>query len=350
LGNYLGAIRPFVRLQHLRAQRHEAAFERLYFCVVDLHSLTTLASADRESLRERTRVLAATALACGVAPNAFDGEQGNRDSESLLFVQSMVPQHAELMWILACHTPAHLLNAMIQWKEKRKQVGSALGLYAYPVLMAADVLLYGATHVPVGDDQAQHVELMRKLAASFNGRFGGGDVLAMPRALVPTAGRGAARVMSLRDGRAKMSKSNASAASRIHLTDSADDIQEKLRRAKTDSLGTLTYEPERRPELANLLGIYAQLDNIDRCGGDDNSDNGDDMHALAARFDSFSQLKTALGERIIEHVTPIGARIDRLLSDGGTELDSYLQRSSTEAQLVASARLSRIKKVIDLYQ
>ncbi|MEA1937721.1 MAG: tryptophan--tRNA ligase, partial [Pseudomonadota bacterium] len=241
LGNYLGALRNWVDLQDQG--------ENL-FCVADLHALTV--PYDPVRLAESTREIVAAYIAAGIDPDL-----------ALIFVQSSVPAHAELGWLLGCITPMGWLNRMTQFKEKagNKRDQASLGLYAYPVLMAADILLYGATHVPIGDDQKQHLELARDIAGSFNNRFAT-DVLTVPEPVIMGT---ATRVMSLRDGTRKMSKSEPSDMTRINLIDNADTIATKIKKAKTDPdpLPSSREGLEGRPEAANLVNIYAALARVD---------------------------------------------------------------------------------------
>src|SRR6202012_2725059 len=242
LGNYLGAIRNWVQLQK--------DFDCI-FCIVDLHALTL--PQDPAALKAQTREVTAAYIASGIDPE-----------RCVIFNQSMVPGHAELAWLLSCHTPLGWLNRMTQFKEKagkhREEAG--LGLYSYPVLMAADILLYKATHVPVGEDQKQHLELSRDIAGAFNRRYEV-EFFPLPEPQILGAAK---RVMSLRDGSKKMSKSDTSDYSRINMTDDADTVALKIRRAKTDPEplpGDVT-DLERRPEADNLIGIYAALSGLSR--------------------------------------------------------------------------------------
>src|SRR3984957_4619210 len=244
LGNYLGALKNWVRMQ----DTHEC-----FYCVVDLHAITV--PQDPEKLRQAVRETAAAYIACGIDTN-----------KSTFLVQSAVAAHAELMWILSTHTPLGWLNRMTQFKEKSAKGRDLeqLGLYAYPVLMAADVLAYKATHVPVGEDQKQHIELMRDVAGAFNRHYGV-EYFPLPE---PQILGEAARVMSLRDGTKKMSKSDESDYSRINLTDDADTISKKIKKATTDAepLPEALAALAKRPEADNLVTIYAAL--ADRARGD----------------------------------------------------------------------------------
>jgi len=238
LGNYLGAIRNWVAMQY--------EMEENLFCIVDLHALTTLE--DVKGLKDNTQLMAAAYLASGIDL-----------TKSNIFVQSHVPAHTELAWILSCITPMGWLNRMTQFKEKagKHRENACLGLYAYPVLMAADMLIYKATHVPVGDDQKQHLEITRDIAGLFNREFNR-DVFPLPEPIIKGAGM---RVMSLRDGTSKMSKSDISDYSRINMMDDADTLALKIRKAKTDAdaLPADVKDLEMRPEAANLINMLRKL-------------------------------------------------------------------------------------------
>ena len=281
LGNYLGALRNWVKLQD------EGEAEGLY-CIVDLHAITV--KQDPKALTQATREIAAAYIAAGIDP-----------AKSSIFPQSAVPAHSQLMWLFSCMTPMGWLNRMTQFKEKagKKKDQASLGLYSYPVLMAADILLYQATHVPVGDDQKQHLELARDIATSFNQHYAGGeDFFTLPE---PVIMGGATRVMSLRDGMAKMSKSAESDFSRINLTDDADMIAQKIRKAKTDAgaVPATEKEAEGRPEALNLLTIYAAL-----------SDST--LEAVMTEFggQQFSALKGALSDLAVETLAPMTTRME----------------------------------------
>ena len=318
LGNYLGAIKNWVSLQ----QEGEALF-----CVVDLHSLTTKEPKGNPQKDLLTETLTTTAayLAAGIDPK-----------KAAIFVQSQLPQHSELQWILACATPLGWLNRMTQFKEKapKDKNEATLGLFAYPVLMAADILLYGATHVPVGDDQTQHLELTRDIAIAFNHHHQA-ELFTVPEAVKLGT---ATRVMSLRDGSSKMSKSEPSEASRINLTDDADQIAHKIKKAKTDP-APLPSEPEglsQRPEAQNLVNIYASLSNVTpqkvltEWGGK-----------------NFSAFKPALSELLVATICPLGAEIKRLLND-----KPYLHKTLAEGKHTASKKahktLSHLKTKLGL--
>ncbi len=312
LGNYLGAIRNWVRLQ--------GDYEAIY-CVVNLHALTV--PQDPAVLRERTYEVAAGFLAAGL-----DAEK------NAIFVQSHIPAHTQLAWLLNCVTPLGWLNRMTQFKDKAgKQKDQALaGLYTYPVLMAADILLYRGTHVPVGEDQKQHVELARDIAGAFNRKYGV-DFFPLPEPMIQSE---AARIMSLRDGTKKMSSSDPSDQSRINLTDDADAIALKLRRAKSDSILGLSYDPEGRPEASNLLSIYAALADQPRA-------------AVEARFaeTSFADFKGELADLAVARLGPITAEMRRLLQDRG-ELERVLRRGADKVEAIAADNLAKVYDLVGL--
>ena len=301
LGNYLGAIRNWVALQH----EYECIF-----CIVDLHALTQ--PQDPAELRASTREVTAAYIAAGIDPE-----------RCTIFNQSMVSAHTELAWLLGCLTPLGWLNRMTQFKEKagKNREMAGLGLYAYPVLMAADILLYKATHVPVGEDQKQHLELARDIAGAFNRRYDC-EFFPLPE---PQIFGPATRVMSLRDGTKKMSKSDTSYYSRINMTDDADTIALKIRRAKTDPelLPFLIADLERRPEADNLIGIYAALAGLSR---------EDALVRFAGR--NFSDLKGALSEIAVEILGKVGGEMQRLTADPGY-IDAILHRGAERASAIA---------------
>jgi tryptophanyl-tRNA synthetase len=312
LGNYLGAIRNWVDLQ----DSHECLF-----CVVDLHALTV--AHELEKLSDYTREVAATYIASGVDPD-----------KCLIFNQSMVSEHTELSWIFACLTSLGWLNRMTQFKNKaeKNREGESLGLYAYPVLMAADILLYKATHVPVGDDQRQHLELVRNIAVTFNRRYGK-DFFPLPEPQIYGAGT---RVMSLRDGLNKMSKSNFSDYTRINLSDDHDTIRRKIRKARTDP-GPILSSPEllnNRLEARNLISIYAALADLT-------------LENVCEEFDGaqFSEFKPKLSELIIEKIGPIAKETKRLMKDRET-LDNILRAGAEKAKEIASRSIAEIKELI----
>ena len=314
LGNYLGAIRNWVALQ--------SEYECI-FCIVDLHALTQ--PQDPAELRVSTREVTAAYIAAGIDPE-----------RCTIFNQSMISAHAELAWLLGCLTPLGWLNRMTQFKERagsnREMAG--LGLYAYPVLMAADILVYKATHVPVGEDQKQHLELARDIAGAFNRRYDR-EFFPLPE---PQIFGATTRVMSLRDGTKKMSKSDTSDYSRINMTDDADTITLKIRRAKTDPepLPFSIADLERRPEADNLIGIYAALSELSR-------------EAALARFAgrNFSQLKGALSELAVEILGRIGGEMRRLMADPGY-LDGTLHRGAERARAIATPILREAQAICGL--
>ena len=313
LGNLLGAILRWVRMQD------EA--ECLYF-LADLHSLSD--HMDPEERRSSVREMAAAVIASGIDPK-----------RSTLFAQSAVPAHSELCWILNGTARMGWLNRMTQWKDKagKNQEGSSVGLFTYPVLQAADILLYNATHVPVGEDQKQHVELTRDIALKFNNDF---DVeLFVPPE--PYIGGGvAARVMSLRDGRSKMSKTDPSDQSRIHLTDSDEQIAQKIRKAKTDPepLPDNAAALAARPEAKNLVGIYGAV-------------TGESVDQVLQRFagQGFGAFKPALAEVLIGLIAPIRQRLDELRRDPA-ELDRILADGAARASELGAPILARAKSAV----
>ena len=314
LGNYLGAIRNWVALQH--------DYECI-FCIVDLHALTQ--PQDPDELRTATREVTAAYIAAGIDPE-----------HCIIFNQSMVSAHAELGWLLGCLTPLGWLNRMTQFKEKagKQRENAGLGLYAYPVLMAADILVYKATHVPVGEDQKQHVELARDIAGAFNRRYER-DFFPLPE---PQIFGAATRVMSLRDGTRKMSKSDTSDYSRINMTDDSELIALKIRRAKTDPepLPEGIAALEARPEADNLVGIYAALAGISR---------EDALARFAGK--NFSTLKEALSALSVEVLGRIGGEMRRLLADPG-HIDGVLRRGAERAAAISTPVLREVKDITGL--
>jgi tryptophanyl-tRNA synthetase len=311
LGNYLGAIRNWVALQ----EEYESIF-----CIVDMHAIT-MPPWEPEALRQHTREVTAAYIAAGIDPK-----------RSIIFVQSHVPAHAQLAWVLNCVAAIGWLNRMTQFKDKagKDREGAMAGLYVYPVLMAADVLAYRATHVPVGEDQKQHLELMRDIAGAFNRRYDV-DFFPLPEPLILGT---ATRVMSLRDGTAKMSKSDPSDYSRINLTDDADAIARKFRRAKSDSEMGLSFEPDRRPEAANLLNIYAALADEPR-------------QAVVDRYasSSFSEFKSELADLAVARLAPIAEEMRRLLAEPG-HIDHILKEGAERAGAIAEDNLARIYDMV----
>jgi len=302
LGNYLGALKNWVALQD--------DYEN-YYCIVDLHALTV--PQDPKVLRVKIRELAAIYLACGIDPE-----------KSVVFRQSRVSGHAELAWLLNCVAKVGELSRMTQFKDKASKGGTdsaSVGLYDYPVLQAADVLLYNAHLVPVGEDQRQHLELMRTLARRFNGLYG--ETFVVPDIFVPEAG---ARVMALDEPAAKMSKSSPTPASYIALLDDPDVVRRKIRRAKTDSRSEVKASPD-KPAIANLLGIYAAM-------------TGRKVAEIEAEYEGrgYGDLKKDLAEVVVEGLAPIRERALALLDDPA-ELDALLDRGAAKAREVADTTL-----------
>ncbi len=313
LGNYLGAIRNWVRMQDEVAA---SGGESLYF-LADLHAISQPHVPGE--LAGNCREMVAALLACGIDP-----------AKSVVFNQAQVPQHAELQWLLNGTARMGWLGRMTQWKDKagKNREGASVALFTYPVLQAADVLLYQATHVPVGDDQKQHLELARDIAQKFNNDYcaDGAPLFTLPEPIIPP---GAARIMSLRDGSAKMSKSDPSDMSRINLIDDADTIMAKIKKAKSDP-EPLPSEPaglEGRPEATNLVGIYAAM-------------SGTDPAAVLAEFGGagFGKFKPALGELLADRLAPINTRFVALCADQPA-LDAVLQRGAAQARALAMPTL-----------
>ena len=322
LGNYLGAIRNWVRMQdEWTAQGHEC----LYF-LADLHAISMPhVPAD---LAANTREMVAALVACGIDPD-----------RSILFNQTQVPAHAELQWLLSGTARMGWLSRMTQFKDKsgKNREGASIALFTYPVLQAADVLLYQATHVPVGEDQKQHLELARDIAQKFNNDFAAEDapVFTQPEAIIPPE---AARIMSLRDGSAKMSKSDPSDPSRINLTDDADTIMSKVKKAKTDPapLPETAEGLAGRAEAANLVGIYAAM-------------SGRPVADILAEFGGkgFGTFKPALGELLVTSLAPINARFVELRHDRAA-LDAILRKGAERARALAAPTLTRAYDALGL--
>ena len=315
LGNYLGAIKNFVELQNKKENE-------CIFCVVDLHAITV--KQNPKELKKNIRETVATFIACGINP-----------AQSIIFNQSMVSAHSEAAWILSCVSRIGWLNRMTQFKEKagKDKEKASIGLYSYPVLMAADILLYDATHVPVGNDQKQHLELCRDIAQKFNNDFDAIDFLKVPEPLIQ---KQFSRIMSLKDGIKKMSKSDPSDLSRINLTDNKDEMINKIKKAKTDPLPL----PEainnlaERPEAENLLGIYSSLKN-------------QNLEKSITEFNgkNFSEFKEKLSEVLIERIGPISKEIKKLLEDQKF-LDSVLLEGSNKADKIASKKMKEMKELV----
>jgi tryptophanyl-tRNA synthetase len=323
LGNYLGAIKRFVELQN----RYDCIY-----CVVDLHAITVWQ--DPAELPKATREVTAAFLACGIDPK-----------KHIVFNQSQVSGHAELAWVFNCVARLGWLNRMTQFKEKagKDRENASVGLYAYPTLMAADILVYRATHVPVGEDQKQHLELARDIAQKFNNDFSasiashdfGEAFFPLPEPLITGE---ATRVMSLRDGAKKMSKSDPSDYSRINLTDDADAIAQKVRKAKTDPEPLPSEEAglEPRPEADNLVSIYAALADTPKA-------------AVLSQFGGgqFSTFKTALADLAVARLAPITAEMTRIMADP-PYIDSVLADGAARAQPIAAETMKAVKDIVGL--
>jgi tryptophanyl-tRNA synthetase len=320
LGNYLGALKKFARLQH----DHECLY-----CIVDLHALTV--AQEPGKLAEQTRHIAAAFLAAGVDPD-----------KAHVYAQSAVPAHTELAWYFNCVARMGWVQRMTQFKDKagKNSEAASVGLFTYPVLQAADILAFRATHVPVGEDQKQHLELSRDIAAKFNRDFGepAGEphYFPLPEPMIQGPG---ARIMSLRDGTKKMSKSDPSDASRINLTDDPDKIAKKIRKAKTDSgvVPSTIEEMEGRPEIANLVGIYAALADMT------------DADVLSQHAGSqFGPFKNALAEVAVEAMRPVSDLMRRYLSDPD-ELDRIMARSADAARAISEPIMADVRRIIGFH-
>jgi tryptophanyl-tRNA synthetase len=315
LGNYLGAIKNFVELNN-------DSENECVFCVVDLHAITV--KQDPKELRDNIRETVATFVACGIDP-----------AKSIIFNQSTVAAHSEAAWILSCVARMGWLNRMTQFKEKagKDKEKASLGLYSYPILMAADILLYDTSHVPVGKDQKQHLELCRDIAQKFNNDYGVDDFLKVPEPLIQ---KEFSRIMSLKDGTKKMSKSELSDLSRINLTDDKDVINNKIKKAKTDPLPlpSSVNELNERPEAKNLLGIYSSLTNstLDKSVKDFDGKN-------------FSEFKEKLAQVLVEKINPISVEIKKLIDDKGF-LDQILLDGHKKANSIASNKVKKIQEII----
>jgi tryptophanyl-tRNA synthetase len=317
IGNYLGAMKRFVSLQH------EA--ESL-FCVVDLHAITV--PQDPTALKNQTREIAAAYLAAGIDPD-----------NAIVFVQSAVSAHAELAWIFNCVARMGWMERMTQFKDKagKNSERASVGLFSYPVLMAADILAYKATHVPVGDDQKQHLELARDIATRFNSDFKVEGFFTPPEPLI---GGPAARVMNLQDGNKKMSKSDPSDNSRINLTDSIDVIAKKLKKARTDTLPMPNHvdELKDRPEVNNLVGIYAAFAETTK-------------EAVVAEFSGsgFGVFKPRLADLAVEKLGPVSTKMSDLMADPA-QLDAILTKGAARANAIAQPILAQVKDVVGFWR
>jgi tryptophanyl-tRNA synthetase len=315
LGNYLGALKRFVDMQN-------EDYETIY-CIVDLHAITTWQ--DPKTLRDQVREIAASYLASGLDP-----------AKSIIFNQAAVEEHAQLAWVFNCVARMGWMQRMTQFKDKagKNAQNASVGLFTYPALMAADILLYHATHVPVGDDQKQHLELTRDIATKFNHDFGE-DFFPITE---PVIGGPAARVMSLRDGSKKMSKSDPSDLSRINMADDADTIAQKIRKAKTDPEALPSEEAglEGRAEARNLVAIYAAL-----------ADESVEKVLTEVGGKQFSEFKPMLVERAVEKLSPISAEMRRLLDDK-SEIDRVLEGGADRARAIAAPILKRTHEIVGL--
>ena len=315
LGNYLGAIKNFVKL-------NKDVNNNCIFCVVDLHAITT--KQNPKELKENILETIATFIACGIDPK-----------KSILFNQSQVPAHSETAWILSCVARMGWLNRMTQFKEKagKDKEKASIGLYSYPVLMAADILLYDASHVPVGDDQKQHLELCRDIAQKFNKDFNVEDFFKVPEPLIQ---KEFSRIMSLKDGQKKMSKSELSDLSRINLTDTKDQIVNKIKKAKTDTLPMPSSidELRKRPEVNNLIGIYSSL-------------SEESLEKIINTFSgkNFSEFKDSLSQLLVDYLDPISNEIKKL-KDDKEYLNQILYDGSKKANEIASKKIKKIHEIV----
>ena len=316
LGNYLGAMKRFVEMQNA------GQYETIY-CMVDLHAITVWQ--DPAALRHNTRELAAFFIAAGIDPQ-----------RSILFNQSQVPEHAQLAWIFNCVARMGWMGRMTQWKDKagKNSENASLGLFAYPALMAADILIYHATHVPVGDDQKQHLELTRDVAQKFNNDFG----IDFFPVTEPVIGGPGMRVMSLRDGSKKMSKSDPSDMSRINMSDDADTIAKKIRKAKTDPdpLPDTVEDLKDRPEARNLVEIYAAL-----------ADTTPEAVIAECAGQQFGTFKPRLADMAVERIAPISAQMHELMADPA-EIDRTLGLGAGRAREIATPILEKTYEIVGL--
>ena len=313
LGNFLGAIKNFVSLQN---QENTDCI----YCIVDLHAITT--KQDPIALKENIRETLATFIASGIDPK-----------KSIIFNQSAVSAHSEGAWILSCVARMGWLNRMTQFKEKagKDKEKASVGLYSYPILMAADILLYDSTHVPVGDDQKQHLELCRDIAQRFNSDFNAPNFLKVPEPIIQ---KYFSRIMSLKDGNKKMSKSDPSDLSRVNLTDDQDVIKNKIKKAKTDSLPISEKDIEKRLEAKNLLEIYSSLSE---------KTIEDTINQFEGK--NFSEFKEKLSDIMVEKISPISLEINKLLNDK-KYLDKILIEGIEKADKIAYKKILEMKKII----
>ena len=315
IGNYLGAIKNFVELNNDDKNK-------CIFCVVDLHAITV--AQDVKILRNNIREIVATFIACGIDPK-----------KSIIFNQSTVSAHSEAAWILSCVARIGWLNRMTQFKEKagKDKEKASVGLYSYPILMAADILLYDSTHVPVGNDQKQHLELCRDIAQKFNNDFKADNFFKVPEPLIQ---KEFSRIMSLKDGLKKMSKSEISDLSRINLTDDKDQIVNKIKKAKTDPqpMPSTIKQLDERPEAKNLIGIYTSLMNTT-------------FEKSVEKFSgkNFSEFKDHLSEIVVDKISPISNEITKLLNEKGY-LDEILKEGGNKAEEIASKKIKKIHDIV----
>ena len=315
LGNYLGAIKNFVELNNNNKNQ-------CIFCVVDLHAITV--EQDPKKLKNNILETVAVFLASGIDPK-----------KSIIFNQSKVSAHSEAAWILSCTARMGWLNRMTQFKEKagKDKEKASIGLYSYPVLMAADILLYDSTHVPVGDDQKQHLELCRDIAQRFNNEYNVDNFFITPEPLIQ---KEYSRIMSLKDGLKKMSKSEASDLSRINLTDEKDQIINKIKKAKTDPMPmpASIEELNKRPEAKNLIGIYSSLSQIN-------------LEQSINQFSgkNFSEFKDSLSQVLVEKINPISAEIKKLLNEKD-HLNKILLEGCKKAEHIASEKMKKIHELV----
>ena len=315
LGNYLGAIKNFVKLNN--ENQNECIF-----CVVDLHAITV--AQDPKKLKDNIYETIATFIASGIDPE-----------KSIIFSQSRVSAHSETAWILSCVARMGWLNRMTQFKDKagKDKEKASIGLYSYPVLMAADILLYDTTHVPVGDDQKQHLELCRDIAQKFNNDFNVNGFFKIPEPLIQ---KNFSRIMSLRDGTKKMSKSELSDLSRINLTDDKDQIINKIKKSKTDTLllPSSNTDLEKMPESKNLISIYSNLMDV-------NLD--DTINKFSGK--NFSEFKEILSQVLVDKIIPISSEIKKLLKDKNY-LDQILDKGQERSNKIASKKLKKIQEIL----
>ena len=315
LGNYLGAIQNFVSFQNQENTK-------CIYCVVDLHAVTI--KQDPSELKNNIRETTATFIASGL-----------NHEKSILFKQSSIAAHSECSWLLGCYTKMGWLNRMTQFKEKvgKDKERASIGLYIYPVLMASDILLYDTTHVPVGEDQKQHLELTRDIAQKFNQEYNKKNFFTIPEPIIQNE---FARIMSLKDGKKKMSKSELTDLSRINLNDTRDQISNKIKKAKTDSLPIPSDRKnlKNRPEAENLLSIFSSLTN-------------QSMQKTLNQFEgkNFSKFKTSLSEIIIEKISPISDEIEKLRNDHSF-IDKVLSDGKEKAEKISSKKVAKLKEII----